>query len=241
MPKVHRFDLRRIHSEELVHFAVQVRDILHDTLGTDHRVTTEFAQAAEAYCNAIHENDSASIALTDADAVADRAWSAMNYQLQASIRCTNDGVRQAAEKIQAVFEQTDNPTKLNYAAEYGAIRVLLERLEAIPGATHTAARTELALADLRKAYDDFMALSSAANLEASTRVYGVRKETRTQLMEAWKCLTTRLPALVDLQGDDKAMEAIDQINIVVDKYKMLIKGRTNTTLKNDEAPAQSVE
>ncbi len=229
MSELKTLDLTKLHSDEIGHFGVQVRDILNDVMGTDHVACVDFIAAADAYHKATEGGTADSLSLSNADAAADRAWGAFYYQLQASIRSLNDDMRNAANDIQTVFEQTTNPTSLNYAAEYGALRILLERLEAIPSAKHALARTDLVLADLRKTYNDFIELSNAATLEASTRVYGVRKETRTAFVSAWKKLVSRLNVLVDLNHDDKAENAIQQINVLIDHYKNLIKQRSKAT------------
>ncbi len=229
MSELKNLDLTKLHSDEIGHFGVQVRDILNDAMGEGHVACANFIAAAEAYHKATEGGVDDSLSLANADAAADRAWGAFYYQLQASIRSLNDDMRNAASDIQFIFEQTDNPTSLNYAAEYGALRILLERLDDIPAAKHALARTDMVLADLHKTYNDFIELSNAVTLEASTRVYGVRKETRTALVDAWKKLISRLNVLVELNNDEKAENAIQQINVVVEHYKNLLKQRSKAS------------
>lgn len=235
MSELKKFDLGKLRSDEIGHFAVQVNDILKATLGAGSKVSDVFMKAADAYLEAINTGASDSLSLAEADSNADRAWSAFYYQLQASTRCIDNDMRRAAEVVKAVFDQTDNPTALNYAAEYGALRILLERLEAIPAETHKLARTDIVLSDLRKTYDEFMALSNVVTQEASCRVYGVRKEKRTQLINEWKKLCMRLPALVDLNDDPKAAGAIERLNVIIDSSKSLIRQRTKGG-KDNAAP-----
>lgn len=238
MSELKKFDLGKLRSDEIGHFAVQVNDILKETLGAASKISDVFIKAAEAYLEAINAGAADSLSLAEADSNADRAWSAFYYQLQASTRYINDDMRRAAEVVKAVFDQTDNPTALNYAAEYGALRILLERLEAIPAETHKQARTDIVLSDLRKTYDEFMALNNVVTLEASSRVYGVRKEKRAQLVNEWKKLCTRLPALVDLNDDPKAAEAIERMNVIIDSAKALIKQRTKGGKDKDNASSE---
>lgn len=228
MSELKKVDLSKLRSDEIGYFAVQVTDILKETLGAENKIANMFLQATDAYLEAINAGAAESLSLAEADSKADRAWAAFYYQIQASTRCIHDDMRRAAEVVKTVFDQTDNPTTLNYAAEYGALRILLERLEALPAETHKLARTDIALSDLRKAYDEFMALNNLVTLEASSRVYGVRKEKRTILINEWKKLCTRLPALVDLNNDPNAAAAIERLNVIIDSSKALIKQRAKS-------------
>ncbi len=219
-------NLQRIRTSEQRFFATQVCAILKDTLGPESQVTQEFVDAADKYLVATAEAAPATLSLAEADESADRAWSALYYQIQASIRDQRDEVRIAAETVQAVYEQFPNPTTLNYASEYGILSALLDQLEALPQETLTHSRAGDQISQLRTAYSNFLAQSKAHTEIASTRVYGVRHETRSGLIEAWRVLRKRLPVLVDLNKDEAAEKAIQQINVLIDNQKNALNARS---------------
>lgn len=218
--------IKNLRASEQRFFATQVCAILKDTLGPESQVTQEFVDAADKYLVATAETAPATLSLAEADEAADKAWSALYYQLQASIRDQRDDVRAAAEAVQAVYEQFPNPTMLNYASEYGILSALLEQLEALPKELRTRSRTADLISQLRASYDAFIAQSKAHTEIASTRVYGVRHETRSGLIDAWRVLRKRLPVLVDLNRDEAAEKAIQQINVLIDKQKTALNARS---------------
>lgn len=218
--------IKNLRTSEQRFFATQVCAILKDTLGPESQVTQEFVDAADKYLVATAEAALATLSLAEADESADRAWSALYYQIQASIRDQRDEVRIAAETVQAVYEQFPNPTTLNYASEYGILSALLDQLEALPQETLTHSRAGDQISQLRTAYSNFLAQSKAHTEIASTRVYGVRHETRSGLIEAWRVLRKRLPVLVDLNKDEAAEKAIQQINVLIDNQKNALNARS---------------
>lgn len=218
--------IKNLRTSEQRFFAMQICAILKDTLGPESQVTQEFVDAADKYLVATAETAPATLSLAEADASADRAWSALYFQIQASIRDQRDDVRAAAETVQAVYEQFPNPTTLNYASEYGILSALLDQLEALPQETLTNSRTADLISQLRASYDAFIAQSKAHTEIASTRVYGLRHETRSGLIEAWRVLRKRLPVLVDLNRDEAAEKAIQQINVLIDNQKNALNARS---------------
>ncbi|MBR4985882.1 MAG: hypothetical protein IKY83_09095 [Proteobacteria bacterium] len=226
MNPIHSLDLQELHTSEQRLFATQTCAILRDTLGQESPVTKDFVEAADKYLVATAEASPVTLSLAEADEATDRAWSALYHQLQASLRDQRNDVRNAAESLQAVYEQFPNPTTLNYASEYNLLRALLTQLEALPEETLTRSRAADQISQLRTAYNAFTALNKAHAEIASTRVYGVRHETRTSLIDAWKTLRKRLPVLVDLNKDEAAEKAIQQINALVDNQKNALNARS---------------
>ena len=226
MNPIKPLELQKLRSSEQRFFAMQVCAVLKDTLGPESQVTQDFVDAADKYLIATAETAPATLSLAEADEASDKAWSALYFQLQASVRDQREEVRSAAETVQAVYEQFPNPTSLNYASEYGILSALLDQLEALPEETRTCSRAADQISQLRTAYSNFIAQSKAHTEIASTRVYGVRHETRTGLIEAWRVLRKRLPVLVDLNKDEAAEKAIQQINVLVDNQKNALNARS---------------
>ena len=91
------------------------------------------------------------------------------------------------------------------------------------------------LTDLKNKNQRFLDFSKMRTEEEAARQVGIVKEKILLVNEAYRKLIDTVNAMVLLNGEAKFASFIDQMNILIDRQKTVLKARaTNSAKKNDE-------
>ena len=211
--KIVRFGYKLLRREEQHSFHDRVLQILLGTCGKCGAAYERFELAAKQFDILLTNKALApSLSLKQLDATADAAWSSLNAQVQASLMHPRAEVRDAAERVNAIFSKTPNPTNLNYDQEYGALKTLLSQIATIDAETLKTAWVDEHVAALQMAVEDFVTASANKVDALSKKQSGEIKAAETACYKAWQDLAKYLEVMENLGGLAGSADAIDQLN-----------------------------
>lgn len=242
--KIVKFGYKSLRREEQHSFHDRVLQILLGTCGKCGEAYERFELAAKQFDTLLTNKALApSLSLMELDVVADAAWSSLNAQIQASLIHPRAEVRNAAERVNAIFSKTPNPTNLNYDQEYGALKTLLSQFATIDIETLKAAWVDEHVDALQKAVENFV-IASANKVDAlSKKQSGEIKTAETDCYKAWQDLAKYLEVMESLGGLAGSADAIDQLNALNTGIKRRLEARKSNKAsgKEDDAGVNIVE
>ena len=242
--KIVKFGYKSLRREEQHSFHDRVLQILLETCGKCGEAYDRFEQAAKAFDRVLTNKALApSLSLMELDAIADAAWSSLNMQIQASLLHPRAEVRNAAERVNAIFSKTPNPTNLNYDQEYGALRTLLLQFATLDTDTLKAALVDEHVAALQEAVENFV-VASANKVDAlSKKQSGEIKAAETACYKAWQDLIQYLEVMDTFGGLAGSSDAIARLNAMNTSIKRRLEARkiTKATGQEDDVDVNIVE
>lgn len=128
MKKIESIDLTRLRNDEDFGFQQQVlAEAEKLTQETDKQMVATYKAAVDEFDAALKaaQGSALTASLTEADRLADEAWSGLNATVKAQLTHPLDDNRAAAEETWALLKKYGNPTSLPYNEEYGALYNLL--------------------------------------------------------------------------------------------------------------------
>lgn len=212
---INRLKYRALRRDEQHAFNLRVLSILEATCGAFGKPYFEFKDAAERFAAILHDRGFVVSLSVDAyDRRADEAWRGLDLQIEASLRHPDETVRLAAQNVKNVFSKTENPTKLNYDQEYGALAILLSQLKAIDRTTLELAHVDVYIDYLDQCVRDFNEAYQNATDTKSKQDIGAVKSGSNNCYQAWQNMAKYLEAMVLADALPGAADAIEQINIM---------------------------
>ena len=157
--------------------------------------------------------------LQRADEATDKAWIALNKQLEVNCEHYEPSVREAALEVSKVFNEIPDPTRMSYQEEYAQLEHLLERLSAIPVETLKLAMVDGWKSELRRRYTAFIELEEEISERKSNISIAAVKNSRIELYEAYRVLIQQIHALAILTPDDVHLSLVDKLNALISEHQ----------------------
>ena len=139
----------------------------------------------------------------------------------------------AGKKIWDIYEKYGNPTKLNYTKEYSILHNLLQELAALEKDTLQLAGFDEWYPALEETYTKFIDLRALQVEEDSQKQTGIVRERRIATDNAYRTFALQVNALCTIYGETDYASFIDQVNVIIDGVKALLKSRS-TKASNSE-------
>ena len=179
--------------------------------------------------------------LVDADARRDFTFRGMADAVQSACRHFKTDVRAAANKLQTeIFKPFGNIARLNFNEESTAIDSMCTDLK-----TNYAAECDLVglnewIEELENDNKNFKKTASDRVDESSVKTQLKMKEVRSKVDEAYKAITKRIDALIELNGETDYKTFVTKLNIITDKYNQTLAIRRGRNKGNDDTTTEQI-
>ena len=142
--------------------------------------------------------------------------------------------KQAAARVQLVFDNYGDITKKSHAEETAAINSLITDLNN----DHAADVATLGIADwlteLKANNDAFDALMKSRYTEEASKTQLRMKQVRREVDKAYDTIVNRINALIIVNGTSRTYTAfVNELNERVDKYNLIVAQREGRNSKGD--------
>ena len=238
MKQIKNFDITRLHMQEDFNFQTRVRDLALEllTLDTDKAMVEAYRGTVNALDAALKQSDKNSYTalVNEADAKADKRWSAAYAYVKAMADHPNAEMAEAGAKLVAIFQKYGILTTMGFDEEYGRYANLLQDLAALPQETKEMLQFEPWLDAMDFAVAQFQELRKEKIKEDSTRVVGQVKDARLAADNGFKALVQRVNALVIVNGEAPYTAFIDQLNVMIADAQAMIASRSTKSAKAKE-------
>lgn len=248
MKQIKNFDITRLHMQEDFNFQTRVRDLALEllTLDTDKAMVEAYRGTVNALDAALKQSDKNSYTalVNEADAKADKRWSAAYAYVKAMADHPNAEVAEAGAKLVAIFQKYGILTTMGFDEEYGRYANLLQDLTALPQETKEMLYFEPWLDAMDFAVAQFQDLRAQKTKEESTYVVGLAKEARMAADASYKSLVQRVNALVIVNGEAPYAEFVDRLNVMISEAQAMLASRSTKSAKSkkeEEGASEGVE
>ena len=134
-----------------------------------------------------------------------------------------------------MIDKYGDPTDKPQTEESGILHNLIQDLENGKEGSFPNLQVDVWLTDLKNKNQRFLDFSKMRTEEEAARQVGIVKEKILLVNEAYRKLIDTVNAMVLLNGETKFVSFIDQMNILIDRQKTVLKARaTNSAKKDDE-------
>ena len=228
MKTIKNLDTTKLHTDESLGYLGQVaKQTSLVTVEADQIVINTFKSAVQAFEVAMKPNVKNSF--TDvrkaADEVADSLWSGANMLAQAMTFHPEQGVKNIADKVFAIFGKYGRLTKMGYKEEYPNMLALLNELKVLPSEEIAALDLQVWIDAMSTAYDNFVSITEEKVNEDAAKQVGITQDCRDAAEAAYYIMVNRINAGASYNGIEPYEKFIDNINVIIDEYKALIASR----------------
>ncbi len=215
--KVEALALRSNRSSSIVDYMKEVTDAVAESGAVD---GSALNAAFEAYRDSCREKSAQFGETTrEIDQNADRFWRGTRAQLKLSATHPDEETRVAAQEILEKFEMTPDPTRLKYKDEYGALEILLPKLEAFGEQKLRAALVWGWIRALRGAYEAFREISATKTQAVLDNEFGRTRRLRDELVDVYNDFIDRLNARNLLDPNPEREELARRINALILRFR----------------------
>lgn len=245
MKQIDSFNIARLHTQEDYNFQTRVRDLAQEclTIETDKAMVDAYTEAVNALDAALKQSDKNSFTalMNEADAKADKRWSATYAYAKAMMEHPEREKADAAATIVGLFQKYGVLTTMGFDEEYGRFANLIQDIAALPAETKECIYFDSWFDAMDLAVCQFQDLRTEKTKEDSTRVIGWVKEARLAADNSYKLLVQRVNALVIVNGETAYGNFIDRLNVMIAEAQALISGRSTKAAKKREKDEDNKE
>lgn len=252
MKKVKNFSLTNLRTEENFGFQMDVKALAESLPTTGDldaeslpeasvAILTEAVNGHTAAVTALDDalKDSASVPSStlaaEAEQGRDGAWRGLNNYVKAMTAYPEGTVAAEALAAKALIDKYGDPTDKPQTEESGILHNLIQDLENGKEGAFPNLQVDVWVTDLKNKNQRFLDFSKMRTEEEAARQVGIVKEKILLVNEAYRKLIDTVNAMVLLNGEAKFASFIDQMNILIDRQKTVLKARaTNSAKKSDE-------
>ena len=245
MKQIDSFNIARLHLQEDFNFQTRVRNLAIELLTqeTDKAMVDAYKASIETFDAALKQSDknSYTAALAEADAKADKRWSAAYAYVKAMTGHPHGEEAEAATGVLDIFQKYGILTSMGYDEEYGRYANLLQDLFALPEETRMILHLDTWIDSMDTAVLRFRNLREEKTKEESAYVVGLAKDARTAADAAYKSLVQRVNALVIVMGEEPYATFIDRLNVMISEAQALLSSRSTKSAKakkDEETPSE---
>lgn len=252
MKKVKNFSLTNLRTEENFGFQMDVKALAESLPTTGDldaeglpeasvAILTEAINAHTAAVTALDDalKDSASVPSStlaaEAEQGRDGAWRGLNNYVKAMTAYPEGSVAEEALVAKALIDKYGDPTEKPQTEESGILHNLIQDLENSKEEAFPNLQVDVWLTDLKSKNQKFLDYSKIRTEEEAARQVGIVKEKTLLVNDAYRKLIETVNAMTLLHGEAKFAAFIDQMNVLVDRQKTVLKTRAtvNANKKKD--------
>lgn len=252
MKKVKNFSLTNLRTEENFGFQMDVKALAEslpttgdlDAEGLPEASVAILTEAVNGHTAAVTALDDAlkdaasvpsSTLAAEAEQGRDGSWRGLNNYVKAMTAYPEGTVAAEALAAKALIDKYGDPTDKPQTEESGILHNLIQDLENGKEGSFPNLQVDVWLTDLKNKNQRFLDFSKMRTEEEAARQVGIVKEKILLVNEAYRKLVDTVNAMVLLNGEAKFASFIDQMNILIDRQKTVLKARaTNSAKKDDE-------
>ena len=252
MKKVKSFNVSHLRTEENFGFQMDVKALAESLPTTGDldaeglpeasvAILTEAVNGHTAAVTALDDalKDSASVSSStlaaEAEQGRDGAWRGLNNYVKAMTAYPEGTVAAEALAVKALIDKYGDPTDKPQTEESGILHNLIQDLENGKEGSFPNLQVDVWVTDLKNKNQRFLDFSKMLTEEEAARQVGIVKEKILWVNEAYRKLIDTVNAMVLLNGEAEFASFIDQMNILIDRQKTVLKARaTNSAKKSDE-------
>ncbi len=235
MPTIPELGFQRITNESLNGFMALIVAILLKDPSIEAESAAKLQAAQQAFQTAIRKkNHLMSENLGEIDHNVDQTWRGTRNHLKANINNPDEEIRTAAQEVFAVFSDLPDPTKRPQAEEYGALKALIEKLEAFGEEKLRKALVLSWVKGLREGVEAFMRLKAQKTEHKSDQVLGETKQLRKSLIDTYNYIIERLNSVMFLFPDEPHQRLCDLIIQAINDQRLSAKMGKRKGEKGDE-------
>ncbi|MDR1198942.1 MAG: DUF6261 family protein [Prevotellaceae bacterium] len=223
-----------------MHFAF-MRSIL-ELLQTQAANTAHITEQLSAFAAIVADEDAAldivkryelTEQIHDEDHRRDTAFYGMREIIRSCMRHFDADKRDAAMRLDAVFEDYKKAPKKPLPEESADLHNLVQKLEALNA---DIALLEIAdwFAEMKQANDNVMAFTASRESEAAARAQFKMKNIRAEADAEYAEITARLEAAATLEGDNAYNSLFAEINARITEYNVILSREKALRNKNSE-------
>ncbi len=230
--KIESLSLKHAKTASVIDYMKEATDAIDESGAED---GSALRAAFEAYRDSCREKTALFGENTrEIDQNADHFWRGAHSQLKLSATHPDEETREAATEILEVFEQTPDPTRLKYQEEYGALEILLPKLEAFGEQKLRAAFVFGWIRALRGAYEAFRAMSANKTKAALDTELGRTKRLRDELLDLYTDFIERLNAKNLLSSTPEREELARRLNALIARFRLSAKSGGKRKAESEE-------
>jgi len=246
MKQIKSFNVAKLRIAEDYGFQKRVETAAAALTGeADAGVVTMFKAAVTAFDGALKSSQASEFteAMTEADALTDKAWRYLTATAKAQLEHPAEESRQAAAEAAAILKKYGDVTAMPYNEEYGNIPNALQDFDAMGADKQKLCYIDAWVAELKKRSDEFLAAQSSRTTEQAAKEQGIVKQTRTACDESFRTLTSYVNAMAAVNGEAAYATFIDDTNKIIDEAKATLAAREtrNAAKKKAETEEDSGE
>lgn len=252
MKKVKSFNVSHLRTEENFGFQMDVKALAEslpttgdlDAEGLPEASVAILTEAVNGHTAAVTALDDAlkgsasvpsSTLAAEAEQGRDGAWRGLNNYVKAMTAYPEGTVAAEALAAKALIDKYGDPTDKPQTEESGILHNLIQDLENGKEGSFPNLQVDVWVTDLKNKNQRFLDFSKMRTEEEAARQVGIVKEKILWVNEAYRKLIDTVNAMVLLNGEAKFASFIDQMNILIDRQKTVLKARaTNSAKKSDE-------
>ncbi len=219
--KIEVLSLIRSKTASIVDYMKEATDAIDESGAED---GSALRAAFEAYRDSCREQTALYGESTrEIDQNADHFWRGAHSQLKLSATHPDEETREAALEILEVFEQTPDPTRLKYQEEYGALEILLPKLEAFGEQKLRAAFVWGWIRALRGAYEAFREMSANKTQAVLDTELGRTQRLRDELLDIYADFIEHLNAKNLLSPTPEREALALRLNALIARFRQSAK------------------
>lgn len=226
----------QLRNQEVRGFFKRIIISLAVNFGENSEITKDFRDSFAKYEDALGVNKPEMGTVAKADSQADSIYMGATYMLKAQANHPSEAIREAAQVVQNVFDQYPNPTAMSYNQEYGILDTLLSKLDQIDATILAECGMDNWVTYLHEAVDHVRAAMQTDTEITTSRALGVTKQARLTLINSWNTLKKHLEVMDEVFHDQNAIDAIAQLNQIIEKARVSVAQRLSRGSKADKEP-----
>ena len=177
-------------------------------------------------------------AITDELAIADMkrdaTFSGLASAVKSGTKHFSAEVKQAAARVQVVFDTYGNVAKKGYDEETAAINSLITDLNSTYAADVPLLGIAGWITELKANNDAFDTLKKSRYIEEACKTQLRMKQVRTEVDAAYKAIVERINALIIVNGDRLYASFVNELNERIDQFNLVLAQREGRNAKDDK-------
>jgi hypothetical protein len=239
--RINELSLSILHNEEHYQFHTDVTNLVQTSDPVKLNIAVAFAPYLAKYNDEqkaldIIRKSAFTEEITQADILRDTTFRGFSDAVLSATRHFNADVRQAASRLQVVFDHYGNLTTKPYDEETAAIGSMVTDLTTTNAADLATTQLTGWATALKANNDAFAELKKSRYTEKSELPMLRMKETRVSTDAAYRTLTERINALIVVNGETGYTAFVNELNKRVEAYSNSLAQRKGRNAKKD-APA----
>jgi len=172
--------------------------------------------------------------IADADNLRDFTFRGMSDTVKAGGNHFNPLVRNAATRVQVVFDHYGNLTIKSYDDETASIKKFVSELKVKYAADVIILGIADWLDELQANNDAFVELQQSRNSKEAEKTQLRMRQVRLEVDAAFRTITNRINALIIVNGEGMYKSFVNEVNIQIDKYNNNLAIRSGQNAKKTE-------